>query len=52
LNDVLVEDGRDIVMFAAPPPDQGVRGIDAFRETRPGSSHVGKRKVHTMRTDR
>jgi hypothetical protein len=29
----LVEDGRDVVVFAAPLPDQGVRWIDAFRET-------------------
>ena len=25
----------DIVMFDVPPPDEGVRGIDAYRETWP-----------------
>ena len=33
---VLADHAPDIVMFDVPPPDQGVRGIDAYRETWPG----------------
>ena len=33
---VLAEHAPDIVMFDVPPPDEGVRGIDAYRETWPG----------------
>jgi uncharacterized protein (TIGR02246 family) len=32
---VLADHAEDIVMFDVPPPDQGVRGIDAYRETWP-----------------
>jgi uncharacterized protein (TIGR02246 family) len=32
---VLAEHADDIVMFDVPPPYQGVRGIDAYRETWP-----------------
>jgi uncharacterized protein (TIGR02246 family) len=32
---VLDRHARDIVMFDVPPPDEGVRGIDAYRETWP-----------------
>ena len=32
---VLADHADDIVMFDVPPPDQGVRGIDAYRETWP-----------------
>lgn len=32
---VLGRHARDIVMFDVPPPDDGVRGIDAYRETWP-----------------
>jgi uncharacterized protein (TIGR02246 family) len=33
---VLVDHADDIVMFDVPPPQDGVRGIDAYRETWPG----------------
>ena len=29
---VLADHAPDIVMFDVPPPDQGVRGIDAYRD--------------------
>jgi uncharacterized protein (TIGR02246 family) len=32
---VLADHAQDIVMFDVPPPDDGVRGIDAYRETWP-----------------
>jgi uncharacterized protein (TIGR02246 family) len=32
---VLVDHRTDIVMFDVPPPDGGVRGIDAYRDTWP-----------------
>src|SRR6266542_5427461 len=32
---VLADHSADIVMFDVPPPDAGVRGIDAYRETWP-----------------
>jgi uncharacterized protein (TIGR02246 family) len=32
---VLADHADDIVMFDVPPPDEGVRGIDAYRETWP-----------------
>jgi uncharacterized protein (TIGR02246 family) len=32
---VLQDHAPDIVMFDVPPPDDGVRGIDAYRETWP-----------------
>jgi len=35
LDTVLADHAPDIVMFDVPPPDQGVRGIDAYRETWP-----------------
>ena len=33
---VLADHAADIVMFDVPPPEEGVRGIDAYRETWPG----------------
>ena len=33
---VLAGHAADIVMFDVPPPQQGVRGIDAYRDTWPG----------------
>jgi uncharacterized protein (TIGR02246 family) len=33
---VLADHAPGIVMFDVPPPQQGVRGIDAYRETWPG----------------
>jgi uncharacterized protein (TIGR02246 family) len=36
LETVLADHAPDIVMFDVPPPYQGVRGIDAYRETWPG----------------
>jgi len=33
---VLADHAEDIVMFDVPPPQEGVRGIDAYRETWPG----------------
>jgi uncharacterized protein (TIGR02246 family) len=35
LETVLADHADDIVMFDVPPPDDGVRGIDAYRETWP-----------------
>ena len=35
LEGVLSAHAEDIVMFDVPPPDSGVRGIDAYRETWP-----------------
>jgi ketosteroid isomerase-like protein len=36
LDAVLVDHDPHIVMFDVPPPDAGVRGIDAYRDTWPG----------------
>jgi uncharacterized protein (TIGR02246 family) len=33
---VLADHAEDIVMFDVPPPEQGVRGMDAYRATWPG----------------
>jgi ketosteroid isomerase-like protein len=33
---VLADHAAGIVMFDVPPPEQGVRGIDAYRDTWPG----------------
>jgi uncharacterized protein (TIGR02246 family) len=35
LDEVLHDHTHDIVMFDVPPPEEGVRGIDAYRETWP-----------------
>ena len=35
LEGVLVDHAHDIVMFDVPPPYDGVRGVDAYRETWP-----------------
>jgi uncharacterized protein (TIGR02246 family) len=35
MDGVLADRAADIVMFDVPPPDDGVRGIDAYRETWP-----------------
>src|SRR5215207_10135931 len=35
LDTVLADHDDDIVMFDVPPPEQGVRGLDAYRETWP-----------------
>ena len=35
LEGVLAGHAEDIVMFDVPPPEEGVRGIDAYRETWP-----------------
>jgi uncharacterized protein (TIGR02246 family) len=35
LPDVLADHADDIVMFDVPPPHDGVRGLDAYRETWP-----------------
>jgi uncharacterized protein (TIGR02246 family) len=35
LDRVLADHSADIVMFDVPPPKEGVRGIDAYRETWP-----------------
>jgi ketosteroid isomerase-like protein len=32
---VLADHAGDIVMFGAPPPGEGVRGLDAYREAWP-----------------
>jgi uncharacterized protein (TIGR02246 family) len=36
MDTVLADHAHDIVMFDVPPPYEGVRGIDAYRETWPG----------------
>ncbi len=36
LDTVLADHSGDIVMFDVPPPQQGVRGIEAYRDTWPG----------------
>lgn len=33
---VLADHAEDIVMFDVPPPNEGVRGLDAYRESWPG----------------
>ena len=33
--DVLADHADDILMFDVPPPDDGVRGLDAYRKTWP-----------------
>ena len=33
---VLADHASDIVMFDVPPPEQGVRGLNAYRESWPG----------------
>jgi uncharacterized protein (TIGR02246 family) len=35
MDTVLADHAADIVMFGVPPPDQGVRGLEAYRETWP-----------------
>jgi uncharacterized protein (TIGR02246 family) len=35
MDGVLADHSDDIVMFDVPPPDDGVRGLDAYRETWP-----------------
>ena len=35
IDTVLADHAEDIVMFDVPPPEQGVRGIDAYRATWP-----------------
>jgi uncharacterized protein (TIGR02246 family) len=35
MDGVLADHSQDIVMFDVPPPYEGVRGIDAYRETWP-----------------
>src|SRR5918992_6009348 len=35
LDEVLADHADDIVMFDVPPPENGVRGIDAYRDTWP-----------------
>ncbi|HEX2103830.1 MAG TPA: SgcJ/EcaC family oxidoreductase [Solirubrobacteraceae bacterium] len=35
IDGVLADHARDIVMFDVPPPHDGVRGIDAYRQTWP-----------------
>ena len=36
LDTVLADHGDDIVMFDVPPPNEGIRGIEAYREAWPG----------------
>lgn len=36
LDRVLADHAADIVMFDVPPPQEGVRGIDAYRDVWPG----------------
>ena len=35
IDDVLADHAEDIVMFDVPPPEDGVRGLDAYRRTWP-----------------
>jgi ketosteroid isomerase-like protein len=36
MDDVLADHADDILMFDVPPPDEGVRGMVAYRDTWPG----------------
>lgn len=36
IDTVLADHDENIVMFDVPPPDQGVRGLDAYRDVWPG----------------
>src|SRR5690349_1267131 len=36
MSTVLADHAPDIVMFDVPPPERGVRGIEAYRQTWPG----------------
>jgi uncharacterized protein (TIGR02246 family) len=36
MDGVLADHAEDIVMFDVPPPEDGVRGLDSYRETWPG----------------
>jgi uncharacterized protein (TIGR02246 family) len=39
MDTVLADHADDIVMFDVPPPQDGVRGIDAYRDVWPGFFH-------------
>jgi ketosteroid isomerase-like protein len=52
LDVVLADHATDIVMFDVPPPNDGVRGIEAYRETWPPFFARSRRRRHTDRTDR
>jgi uncharacterized protein (TIGR02246 family) len=43
MDGVLADHADDIVMFDVPPPHDGVRGIDAYRDTWPGFFEWQKR---------
>src|SRR5437868_5064541 len=43
MDGVLADHATDIVMFDVPPPYDGVRGIDAYRDTWPGFFHWQRR---------
>jgi ketosteroid isomerase-like protein len=43
LNVVLADHADDIVMFDVPPPEDGLRGIDAYRESWPPFSSFRRR---------
>ena len=40
LDAVVADHSDDIVMYDVPPPEDGVRGIAAYRETWPGGPFV------------
>jgi uncharacterized protein (TIGR02246 family) len=43
MNAVLADHAKDIVMFDVPPPNDGVRGIEAYRESWPPFFEFQKR---------
>ena len=45
LNGVLADHSDNIVMFDVPPPYEGVRGIDAYREMWPPFFVAGTRRL-------
>src|ERR687889_842650 len=45
MDGVLADHADDIVMFDVPPPHDGVRGIDAYRDTWPGFFEWQERAV-------
>jgi ketosteroid isomerase-like protein len=49
LDEVLADHADDIVMFDVPPPEEGVRGMDAYRQTGRRSSS-GSDQEHPSRS--
>jgi uncharacterized protein (TIGR02246 family) len=52
LEGVLADHTEDVVMFDVPPPNEGVRGIDAYRETWPPFFKWQRSGEHRSRSSR